>query len=65
MAVFDKTESLVMMPLCSAFTAADKTDALDGIAERRSTITYVDGSSTIITNKHDTLNLNVRIVKSK
>ena len=28
MAVFDKTESLVMMPLCSAFTAADKTDAL-------------------------------------
>jgi len=28
MAVFDKTESLVMMPLCSAFTAVDKTDAL-------------------------------------
>jgi len=28
MAVFDKTESLVMMPLCSASTAADKTDAL-------------------------------------
>jgi len=28
MAVFDKTESLVMMPLCSAFTDADKTDAL-------------------------------------
>ena len=28
MAVFDKTESLVMMPLYSAFTAADKTDAL-------------------------------------
>jgi len=28
MAVFDKTESLVMMPLCSAFTAADKTEAL-------------------------------------
>jgi len=28
MAVFDKTASLVMMPLCSAFTAADKTDAL-------------------------------------
>jgi len=28
MAVFDKTESLVMMPLCSAFTAADKTDTL-------------------------------------
>eukprot|EP00277_Geminigera_cryophila_P006952 CAMPEP_0179431596 /NCGR_PEP_ID=MMETSP0799-20121207/16448_1 /TAXON_ID=46947 /ORGANISM="Geminigera cryophila, Strain CCMP2564" /LENGTH=160 /DNA_ID=CAMNT_0021208609 /DNA_START=695 /DNA_END=1178 /DNA_ORIENTATION=+ len=28
MAVFDKTESLVMMPLCSAFTAADKTNAL-------------------------------------
>ena len=28
MAVFDKTESLVMMPLCSAFTAADKTDVL-------------------------------------
>jgi len=28
MAVFDKTESLVTMPLCSAFTAADKTDAL-------------------------------------
>jgi len=27
-AVFDKTESLVMMPLCSAFTAADKTDML-------------------------------------
>mmetsp|Transcript_41622 Transcript_41622/g.61202 ORF Transcript_41622/g.61202 Transcript_41622/m.61202 type:complete len:126 (+) Transcript_41622:359-736(+) len=27
MAVFDKTESLVMMPLCSAFTAAHKTDA--------------------------------------
>jgi len=26
--LFDKTESLVMMPLCSAFTAADKTDAL-------------------------------------
>ena len=25
---FDKTESLVMMPLCSAFTAADKTDSL-------------------------------------
>ena len=28
MAVFDKTESLVIMTLCSAFTAADKTDAL-------------------------------------
>ena len=28
MAVFDKTESLVMMSLCSAFTAADKTDVL-------------------------------------
>ena len=28
MAVFDKTESLVTMPLCSAFTAADNTDAL-------------------------------------
>ena len=28
MAVYDKTESLVMMPLCIAFTAADKTDAL-------------------------------------
>jgi len=28
MAVFDKTKSLVMMPLCSAFTAADKTNAL-------------------------------------
>jgi len=28
MAVFDNTESLFMMPLCSAFTAADKTDAL-------------------------------------
>ena len=28
MAVFDKTELLVMMPLCSAFTAAHKTDAL-------------------------------------
>jgi len=28
MAVFDKMEPLVMMPLCSAFTAADKTDAL-------------------------------------
>jgi len=28
MAVFDKTESLVMMPLCSAFAAADKTNAL-------------------------------------
>ena len=28
MAFFDKTESLVMMPLCSAFTAADKNDAL-------------------------------------
>jgi len=28
MAVFDKKESLVMMPLCSVFTAADKTDAL-------------------------------------
>jgi len=28
MAVFDKTDSLVMMPLCSAFTAANKTDAL-------------------------------------
>jgi len=28
MAVFDKTESLVMMTLCSAFTAADKTDGL-------------------------------------
>ena len=28
MADFDKTKSLVMMPLCSAFTAADKTDAL-------------------------------------
>jgi len=28
MAVFDKTESLVMSPLSSAFTAADKTDAL-------------------------------------
>jgi len=28
MAVFDKTESLVMMPLCSAFTGADKTDVL-------------------------------------
>ena len=30
MAIFDsdKKESLVMMPLCSAFTAADKTDAL-------------------------------------
>ena len=25
MAVFDKTDSLVMMPLCSAFTAANKT----------------------------------------
>ena len=33
--------------------------------ERRSTITYVDGSSTIITNKHVPINLNVRIVKSK
>jgi len=28
MAVFDKTDSLFMMSLCSAFTAADKTDAL-------------------------------------
>jgi len=28
MTVFDKTESLVMMSLYSAFTAADKTDAL-------------------------------------
>jgi len=28
MAVFDKTDSLVMMPLCRAFIAADKTDAL-------------------------------------
>ena len=28
MAVFDKTVSLVMMPLCIAFTAVDKTDAL-------------------------------------
>jgi len=29
MAVCDKTDSLVMMPLCSAFiAAADKTDAL-------------------------------------
>ena len=28
MAVFDTTEPLVMMPLCSAFTPADKTDAL-------------------------------------
>jgi len=28
MAVFDKTASLVMMPLCIAFTAVDKTDAL-------------------------------------
>jgi len=28
MAVFDKTESLFMRPLCSAFTAADKTDVL-------------------------------------
>ena len=28
MAVVDKTESLVMMSLCSAFTAADNTDAL-------------------------------------
>ena len=28
MAVFDKMESLVMMPMCSAFTVADKTDAL-------------------------------------
>jgi len=28
MTVFDKTRSLVMMPLCSAFIAADKTDAL-------------------------------------
>jgi len=25
---FDKSDWLVMMPLCSAFTAADKTDAL-------------------------------------
>ena len=31
MAVFDKTESLVMMPLCSAFTDADKTDALAAV----------------------------------
>jgi len=28
MSVFDKTESLVMMPLCSAFNVVDKTDAL-------------------------------------
>jgi len=28
MPVFDKTELLVMRPVCSAFTAADKTDAL-------------------------------------
>ena len=28
MVIFDKTESLVMAPLCSAFTAADNTDAL-------------------------------------
>ena len=28
MVVFDKTESLVMMPLRSAFTAADKTNVL-------------------------------------
>ena len=28
MAIFDKTESLVMIPLCSAFTAADKIDVL-------------------------------------
>ena len=28
MAIFDKTVSLVMMPLCIAFTAVDKTDAL-------------------------------------
>ena len=28
MAVLDTTEPLVMMPLCSAFTPADKTDAL-------------------------------------
>jgi len=26
MDVFDKTQSLVMMPLCSVFTAADKTN---------------------------------------
>jgi len=28
MAVFDKTAALVMMPLCSAFTAANKTSVL-------------------------------------
>jgi len=28
MSVFDETKSLVMMPLYSAFTAADKTDTL-------------------------------------
>ena len=33
--------------------------------ERRSTIKYIDGSATIITNKHVAINLNVRIVKSK
>jgi len=35
MAVFDKTEPLVMMPPCSAFTTADKTEALaaDNIAK--------------------------------
>ena len=33
MAVFDKTESLVMMPLCSAFTAANKTDILVALYE--------------------------------
>ena len=27
-AVFDKTEALVMMPLCSTFTAANKTNVL-------------------------------------
>jgi len=28
MDVFDETDSLGMMPLCSAFTAAEKTDVL-------------------------------------
>jgi len=34
-AIFDPTEPMIMMPLCSAFTAAEKTDVLVAFSNRQ------------------------------
>ena len=48
--MFDKTESLVMMPLCSAFTAADKTDVFRGLDRDRKSSRSLPNTSTFVPN---------------